>query len=184
MERISINLLPEEFRAEEIKRTKFYKVQFLSISVVLFMIFLSIVTISLRVLQNGHLQAAQLKVTDAQAKINSQALITRQTQLLIIKNRLTAINQYLATPSQQTEMYNLVSSLLPASLVVNAASVGADGTVSISALTNDELAVDQLFTDLLDKEKNEGKINKVSIEALSRGRDGVLRLSFRVAGKK
>lgn len=184
MDKISINLLPQEFRAEELRRSKFYKVQFISISIVLFMIFLSILTVSLRILQNGHLRAAQVKVTDAEARITSEALLTRQTQLLILKNRLSAINQYLGTPSQQTEMYNLVNSLLPVSLVVNAASVGSDGTVSISALTSDESVLDQLFTDLLDKQKNEGKINKVSIEALNRGRDGVIRLSFKVEGSK
>lgn len=184
MERISINLLPQEFRAEEIRRSKFYKVQFISISIVLFMVFLSILTVSLRILQNGHLKVAQVKVTDAEARITSQDLLTRQTQLLLIKNRLNAIDQYLSTPSKQTEMYNLVNSLLPQAVIISAASVGADGTVSISALTSDENALDQLFADLLDKQKNEGKIEKVAIEALSRGRDGVTRLSFRVEGKK
>lgn len=184
MARISINLLPEEFRAEEVRRTKFYKVQFISISIVLFMIFLSILTVSLRILQNGHLQTAQVKVTNAEAKISSESLLTKQEQLLILKNRLTAINQYLATPSQQTEMYSLVNSLLPPGIVINAASVGSGGTVSISALTSDENTLDSLFADLLDKQKNEGKISQVSIEALSRGRDGVIRLSFRVEGKK
>lgn len=182
MDKISINLLPRDFLVEETKRSKFYKVQTICISIILFMIFLSILTISLIILQNGYLKNAQLQVGDAQAKVSS--LSDKQAELVILKNRLSSINQYLGTPSKQAEMYNIVNSLIPPTVAVSSVSVGSDGTVTISAVTSDSSALDQLFTDLLNKDKNEGKITTVSIDALNRGRDGVYRVSFKVEGKK
>ena len=56
METISINLLPKEFTAEEIKQGKFYKIQAVGISVILLMVFLSVLTISLRIFQSSKIR--------------------------------------------------------------------------------------------------------------------------------
>lgn len=181
-EKISINLLPQEFLYEEVKKGKFYKVQTVGIFVVLFMVLLTVVTISLRILQSNRLKNLQLQTSEAEAKVSSFS--SKQASLILLKNRLDAINKYLGSPSKQAEMYDLVSSLLPPALTVSAVSVEPDGTVLISALASDSDVLERLFTDLLDKEKNEGKISKVSIEALNRGRDGIFRLSFKVERAK
>lgn len=178
MEKISINLLPREFIAEEIKKGKFYKVQGIGISIILFMVFLSILTLSLRILQSSSLKLTQLQAKEAEAKVSS--LSSKQVSLVLLKNRIDAIGKYLGTSSKQAEIYNIVNSLFPANLNVSAVSVEANGTVLVSALAPDSDVLDRLFTDLLDKEKNEGKISRVSIDALSRGRDGVYRVSFKV----
>lgn len=181
-ERISINLLPKEFLAEEVKKGKFYKVQAVGISIILFMVFLSILTLSLRILQSSRLKITQLQTTEAEAKVSSFA--SKQASLVLLKNRLDAIDKYVGTSSKQAEMYNIVSSLIPPSLNISAVSVESDGTVLISALAPDSEILDRLFSDLLDKEKNEGKISRVSVDALSRGRDGIYRLSFKVERNK
>lgn len=182
MEKISIDLLPPEFAAEEAKLGKFYKIQALGISIILLMIFLSIVLVSLRILQSNLVKSAQTQASEAEGKIASQS--SKQASLMLLKSRLDTIQNYLSTPSKQVELYNLVAKLVPPTIDLSAVSVGADGTVLISALVPDVNALDRIFTDLLDKEKNKGKIAKVSIEALNRGKDGIFRVSFKVEAKK
>ncbi len=181
MGKISINLLPAEFTQEEIKKGKFYKIQFIGISIILLMIFLSIVIISLRIFQSNRVRSVQIQAFEAEEKVASYS--SKEASLVLLKNRLSAIQTYLGTSSKQAEMYNLVNSLLPPGLVLGAVSVGRQGAVSISALAPDAKTIDRIFSDLLDKEKNESKISKVSIEALNRGRDGIFRVSFKVEAK-
>lgn len=182
MEKISINLLPVEFTQEEVKKSKFYKVQAISISIILILIFLSILTISLRIFQSNRIKIAQLEVAEAENRVTSKSL--RQAQLLLLKNRLSAIQNYLGVSSKQAEMYTLVHNLLPSALDISSVSVGREGGVLVSALATDANTLDRIFTDLLNKEKNENKISKVSIESLNRGRDGLYRVNFTVGPKK
>lgn len=182
MGKISINLLPQEFTAEEAKLGTFYKVQAVGFFIILLMIFLSIVTISLRIFQSNRIQNIQLEAAEAESKITS--LSSREAQLVLLKNRLSAISQYLGVPSKQASMYTLLDSLLPPALSISSIAVGRNGEVLISALAPDSNTLDRIFTDLLDKEKTEGKIGKVSIETINRGRDGIYRVNFLVEAKK
>lgn len=182
MGRLLINLLPPEFTAEEVKLGKFYKIQAVGISIILFMIFLSIVLVSLRVLQSNSVKLVQTQASEAENKVVS--LSSRQASLILLKTRLNAIQNYFGIPSKQTEMYTLVASLLPSSIDVGTVSVGRDGTVLIAVLVPDADSLDRMFADLLDKEKNESKIGRVSIETLDRGKDGIFRVSFKVEPKK
>ena len=100
-----------------------------------------------------------------------------------MKDRLSAIQKNATTTSNTAEMYNLVTGLLPPELISGAISVGPDGGVLISALASDSNTLDRLFSDLLDREKNEGKISKVSVETLNRGKDSLYRVSFKVEKK-
>lgn len=182
MEKISIDLLPPEFTQEEVKLGKFYKIQALGISIILLMIFLSIVLVSLRILQSNHIRLVQTQTSEAEEKVTSQS--SKQASLILLKSRLDTIQNYLGTSSKQVELYNLVANLVPPTINLSSVSVGADGTVLVVALAPDANTLDRIFTDLLDKEKNKGKIAKVSIEALNRGRDDIFRVSFKVEAKK
>ena len=62
MGKLSINLLPVEFTAEEVKRAKFYKIQTLGVGIILFMIFLASITVSLRILQSHNINLVQAKM--------------------------------------------------------------------------------------------------------------------------
>lgn len=179
-EKITINLLPVEFIAEEIKKNKFVKIQKIGIGIVLLMIFLSFLTLSLRIFQSNNTKSAQITVANAESKVT--AFSSKQAQLLLLKDRLVAINQYLGISSKQVDLYNLSASLIPPDVIVNTASVGSEGSVVISAVTTDPISIDRMISDFLNKEKNEGKINQVSLENISRGRDGTYRVSFTVQG--
>lgn len=181
MEKISINLLPTEFIQEEVKKGKFYKIQAISVSVILLMFFLSMITISLRILQSNQLKVASAQVNGIEEKVTG--LKGKQAQLLLLKSRLETIQGHIGTQSKVTQMYEITSDLLPASLVVSALAFGRDGSAVLTAISPDIASVDLLIDDLTDKEKNEEVIGKVFIEALSRGKDGIYRISLKVESK-
>jgi len=135
--KLSINLLPVEFTAEEVKRAKFYKIQTLGVGIILFMIFLASITVSLRILQSHNINLVQAKLSEEEEKINS--LKDRQASLLILKNRLTAVNQYLGVSSKQSDMFKLINQLLPSSITISSLAVDRLGQVSISAVVQNEV---------------------------------------------
>ncbi len=178
MAKISINLLPSEIMARELKEAKFYKLQFVGIGVVLVMVFLASLTLALRILQNHNIAVIQATVTQEGQKVSD--LKDTQVSLLLLKNRLSVIDQYLGIPSTQSMMYRLLDKLIPVSVSINAMSIDKAGTVTILATIPDSFVLDTLVSNLTNQETNEGKISQVSIDALNRGRDGLYRVSFKI----
>ena len=181
MTKIAIDLLPLEFKSEEIKRAKFVKVQFLSVAIILLMIFLASLTVALSILQSRNLSEVQSNLVRAQQRISGAK--DTQASLLLLKDRLTVIKEYLGVPSAQAQMYSLLQNLMPASITVNSISIDKGGEILILAIAPDGNSIDQLLTNLTLKDKNEDKVSKVSVESLSRGRDGIYRISFKIKPK-
>ncbi len=177
---ISINLLPAEFTQKEIKREKFAHIQTAGIVVILFMVFLSSLTVALRILQSKNINLVQNQVALAQHQVST--LKDKQESLVILKNRLTAINQYLGTPSKQTSILLLLSKFLtPVS--VNSISVDKTGDAIVIFTSPDSLTLDNLITNLMNKDVNGDQISSVSIDSLNRGRDGLYRVSLKIKAK-
>lgn len=181
MQRISIDLLPLEFREKDLKNARFLKIQTIGLTAVLITIFLASLTVALAILQSQQISQIQQKLTQNEQKISD--LKTTQASLLLLKNRLTAINQYLGTPSKQAQMYKLINDLLPSSVSVSSLSVDKSGEVLVLAAASNSVALDNLINSLTSPETNQDKIQKVNIENLSRGRDGIYRISFKVKPK-
>lgn len=181
MSQIAINLLPAEFREQELKKTKFYKLQSVGIGIIMLMVFLSSLTVALRVLQSQNISQIQKQVAASEQKISD--LKTTQGSIILLKDRLTAINQYLGNPSEQSQMYKLVSDLLPSGVSISSVSVGKAGDILLFVSTKDSSTLDQFITNLTSKEKNQDKISQVSLETLSRGRDEIYRVNFKITAK-
>lgn len=181
MAKISINLLPPEFTQQELQRSKFYKVQAIGVATVLVMTFLTSLTLALRILQSANIKQVQTKLNQAEQRV--LGLKSTQGSLLLLKNRLTTISQYLGTPSKQTSLYKLIDKLMPSSVSVNALSIDKTGAVVMTILAPDSLSLDNLMTNLTSAEENGDKIKEVSIESLNRGRDGIYRISLKVKAK-
>lgn len=181
MAKVSIDLLPLEFRAEDLKRAKFYKIQTIGVSIILVMIFLSSLTIALRILQSQRNKQIQARVSQSEERISG--LKNTQASLILLKNRLTTINQYLGTPSKQSEMYRLIDKLLPQSVSISSIAVDKSGEVLILAVASDGASLDRLVESLTSKQTNQDKIKEVSFETINRGKDGIYRLTFKVKPK-
>ncbi|MCR4305958.1 MAG: hypothetical protein NUV73_02655 [Candidatus Daviesbacteria bacterium] len=178
MAKISINLLPPEIIAREIKKTKFYKIQAIGIAVILVMIFLASLTMALRILQSRNITEVQAKLGQTEQKVSN--LKSTQASLFLLKNRLVVIDKYLGVPSKQAAIYKLIDSLIPPTVVINAININKTDEVVLLALVPDAVSLDTFVNNLTGTEENEGTISKVSVESLNRGKDGFYRVSFKI----
>ena len=179
--KLSINLLPIEFTQAEFKRAKFYKVQAIGVSVILSMVFLSSLSVALRILQSQNIKGVQSQVSASEQKVSDRKDI--QASLLLLKNRLAVINQYLNSSSKQTQMYQLLDKLIPQSVLINSISFDKVAEVTILAQVPDSQTLDLLVDNLTNESSNDKRINQVSIDTISRGRDGAYRISMKIKPK-
>lgn len=179
---IFINLLPPEFLSEEIKMAKFYKIQTIGVIVILVMIFLSSLTVSLRILQSHNIAQIQTKLSSIESRIEGSK--DKQASLFVLKNRLATINKYLGQPSKQNQMYELLNKLLPSSITLSSLSIDRNGDLLITAISSDSVGLDNFITSLSTSETNEEKIDKVSVDSFNRGRDGIYRVGLKISSKQ
>lgn len=176
MANISVNLLPPEFIAEDLKKAKFYKIQIIGVAVILGMCFLTSLTVALRILQGNNIRQVQAKVEDSQQRISD--LKNTQASLVLLKDRLAAVGSYLGVSSKQTSIYQLLDKLIPADVSINAITIDKSSEVIVVATVADSQSLDDLVENL-----NDDRISQVSIDNLNRGRDGVYRISFKIKPK-
>ena len=181
MAKISINLLPPEIIAREIKNASFYRVQLIGIAVILTMIFLTSLTVALRILQSRNITEVQAQLNQTEEKVSG--LKNTQASLLLLKDRLAVIDKYWGVPSRQSAVYQLLDKLIPPTIVVSAVTINKADEVVLLALAPDSTSLDNLLNNLTLREKNEGSIRQISIESLNRGKDGFYRVSFKVKPK-
>lgn len=188
MANISINLLPIEFTQGEVKRAKFFKVQTIGVIIILFMTFLASLTVALRILQSQNIKQVQAQVSVVEGKVG--ALKETQASLLLLKNRLSTINQYLGGSSKQSEIYSLITSILPPSVSVTSISIDPDGGVSLVVLADDIIQLESLLSGLSNQEEHQeeqvpsgDKIRQISVESLNRSRDGIYRVNLNIKPK-
>lgn len=178
MAKISINLLPAEFSAAELKRAKFVKIQAIGISIVLLMIFLSSLTFSLRILQNQSIKTVSGRVLATEEKITD--LKGTQASLIFLKNRLDILQKYLGTQSKVISLYQFFTNQLPPSASADSISIDKENNLVVLILFQDIGEFDSLLVNLLDPQKNEGRVKEVSLDSFSRGRDGLFRVSLKL----
>ena len=179
--KLSIDLLPQEFRIEELKKAKFYKTQTIGIVIILTISLIASVTVALRILQSQNIIKIESNIAESEKKV--LGLKATQGSILLLKNRLGVINQYLEVSSVGVSMYKLINQLLPPAVSLNSISISRGGEIVVLISGNDAVALEQLFTNLLSKDTNQDKVKEVSMESFSRGRDGLYRLNFTVKPK-
>lgn len=178
MSKIAINLLPIEFREQDLKNAKFYQVQTVGVTIILLMIVLASLIVGLRVLQSQNISQIQTTVAASEQKLSD--LKNTESSLFLLKNRLTAINQYLGIPSKQVQTYHLITKLLPPSVLISSISVSKSAEVLALVIVPDVDSLDSLLNNLTYQQTNEDKISQVSLESINRSRDGVYRLSLKI----
>lgn len=182
MRKIAIDLLPQEFRAEGVKRAKFYKIQTIGVGTILILTFLASLTIALRVLQSQEIQQIKNKLDLSEQKVTG--LKNTQSSLFLLKNRLTTINQYLGVPSNKVSMFDTIEKLLPESISISSFSIDRSGSVLILGTAPDGDSIDNLVSALTSGAGgDQAKISQITVENLSRGRDGLYRFSLKVKPK-
>lgn len=179
--KIAINLLPPEILSRQLKKASFYKIQAVGVTIILILVFLTSLTVVMRILQSHNISVVQAQVTQTQHRVSD--LKDTQVALLLLNDRLKVINEYWGVPSKQSSLYKLIDKLIPPAVVVNAITVSRSGEVVFLALVPDSVSLDNLVDNLTTRQSNEDKISQISIESLNRSRDGLYRVSFKVKPK-
>ena len=106
---------------------------------------------------------------------------TTQASLIFLKNRLDIISKYSDKASKQNDVYESLSENIPSEAIISSLSVDRLGNALVLASIPDVTVLDDLFTGLVSSE--DSKFSQVSIDNLSRGRDGIFRVSFKLTPK-
>lgn len=181
MSKISINLLPIEYTAEEIKKAKFYKIQLIGVAAVIAVTFFASLTVALGVLQNQNIKEVKARLGESEERVLQ--LKDRQTSMFVIKNRLSTINQYFGVTSKQVSMYSLLNQMFPPGISISSFAIDRSGEAVVVGVAADGERVDDLISGLTSNSEASDKISQVSIENLNRGRDGLYRISLKIKTK-
>jgi len=162
MEKINLNLLPEEFLIE--KRLGSKRSLYLRISIIIFVtaLILTSTILLLRLTQSQSLSSLESELEGS--KTNIAGLKENETAVFMLKNRLDKITQISSKDSVPVQGYNLISSIVPAGASVTSFSMMKDNLITTTVETTDTTVLDELFTKLLNPEVNNGQITTVKLE--------------------
>ena len=180
MEKVAINLLPQEFSQKQSELKKLRSIQAASALIILLMIFLASVTLALRIIQLREFQRVEVKAKEAESEVSE--LKDTEASLTILKNRVDIIRQIKNFPSKTATLFDEALKLIPAEILVSSSSVDRNGIILLSTISPSSGSLGKLLGNILGTEKSE-LFKKVEIESLSSGRDGVYRANFKILPK-
>lgn len=175
---ISINLLPEEVILEQTKKIKFVKIQVISIVLLLLTFFLASLTIALRVLQTQRITQVQGKLTEVEGKISGYKGL--EDNIVLLKNRVASISQYLGVPSRSSQIYDFIEQNIPPQVSINSLTIDKEGNSYLALILSDTSTMDSIISGLFEASNDKIKIEQVDVGGISRGRDGIYRLTLKL----
>lgn len=164
--KLSINLLPVELRKDTIKENFKRKILTGSVVILLGMVLITTIVLGIRFFQSTQNQRLAQETQNSRETIAS--LKNKEELIFFLKNRLSKINNLSAQDSQSVLGFNLVTFLIPQSVEINSFSVDKTGKISISGETTSLSLLNELFENLIDPKKNEGKISSTKLEGLTK----------------
>lgn len=176
-----INLLPPEVILGRKQHFKFAFISKISIIVLVALVFLTSTTLALRFSQTFELKKAEQGLVLAEGKVSSQK--DKEGQKVTLKKRLDSIEAILGGDSKRKAIFNMIIFLIPPDIQVLEVDVNKNGNMNLSLSSFSLSAIQTLFDDLGNKEKNSDLISKVDIEGISLGRDSIYRFSLNVTPK-
>lgn len=179
-QRLSINLLPEQILLMQKEGKKLTTINGLSILLLLILLFFAAAVLSTRVAQYLETKETQERLIFAQNKVSSWQ--SKEAALMVLKGRLSSIRA-LQEQSKVMETFNLIANLASSDLQFSAISIDGRGVVSLTGTGTSLPSLETFLTSLTLPEKTGGMIDKVDLESLSKGRDGLLRWSLRMTSK-
>lgn len=181
MEKIIINLLPKEFTLAQVEQSKFKKIQIIGWSIIALLLLVSAATFGYRVLQ-----LQELVKTDSQLEVavsDVKKLQKKEVAINILKSRVDSISGLTNTPSKQRAAFDLLGRLVPPQVTINILTIDRNGNVTVALTLPNSDTVDSLMSNLVSKEKNEGKVSQVTVDGLSRIVDGGYRTNLTIQTK-
>ncbi len=182
MAALSVNLLPKELIQKRLQTSKLSTLNKISVAALVALIFLTSVALTIRISQNAQLKRAQDGLAYAESRVSS--LSEKEGQALILKNRLELIQKVKGLDSKLKAVFNVVIYLTPTDIQVLEASVDKNSNMSLSLNSSSLSSIETLINNLSNKEKNYDMIQKVDLEGMTFGKDGVYRFILKITPKK
>lgn len=164
--KLSINLLPVELRKDTIKEIRKRRILTGSVVILLSMVLITSIVLGIRFFQSTQNQRLAQETQNSRETIS--ALKNKEELIFLLKNRIAKINQLSTLDSQSVLGFNLITFLIPESVEVNSFAIDKTGKISLSGETTSLSLLNELFENLTDPKKNEGKISSTKLEGLTK----------------
>lgn len=181
MTQISVNLLPQEVILQRSQSSKLSKVTKLSFGLLVVLIFFTSATLALRVSQMYQLNQTQQGLARAQERL--AGFQNKEGQMVVLKQRLDAIQSLIGTDEGKKSIFNLIVYLTPSDMQISDLTVDRNSNLMVSFSSPSLVAVETLISSLGDTGKNFDLISKVHLEGLSYGKDSVYRFTLKITSK-
>lgn len=179
--KISINLLPPEVIFQRKQSSKLSLVSKMSIAMLVVLIFFTSATFALRISQRSQLQEAQQGLVSAQEKVSR--LQGKGAQVAALKQRLSSIQTLMGSPSKTQKVFNVIAPLLPADINASELAIDEKGNIDMLASSPSIVSINNLISDLSNKDKTSNLISRIDLTSLSAGKDSVYRFGLKMIAK-
>lgn len=177
---MKINLLPAETLSVGRQNAKILLANRISLWLFVALVFLTSITLSVRILQNLKLQNLTGQVAQAQTRVLSSQ--DKEGYAVVLAERLKTI-QSLQGDSKKIILFNLIAGLAGSNIAINSFSVDRVGNIDVSATAINLADLNNFFNGLNDKKQTSDLVSRVDLSSLSLGRGGGYRFSIKVTAK-
>ena len=183
MDKLKINLIPPEIKEKAKKEAKTALFTRISVGLLGILVLITSGIIGVIIFQSVTIQNLNSEIE--REKTDLEKLKDKEAVVYFLKNRIDSINMFATTQHTQNELYELVDSLLPPGINLVLLKIDKSSKIALQGETTSSSSLDNLFNNLTDKAKNDGKIDSVSVESLSKIRTGTINftLSLNLAKK-
>lgn len=181
MNKIAINLLPQEILFARKQSTKLSLINKLSIALLVIMVFFTSATLVVRFIQNSDLNRVKDGLAYAESRVTS--FREKEVQLAVLKKRLALIDSITLGDAQRKAMFNLLVNITPPDVSISDMAVDRGGNISASFNSQSLASIDVLFSNLSSQDKNLDLINKVDLDGISVGKSFNYRFALKIFSK-
>lgn len=178
MSKIVVNLLPNEIVIERVKLAKLANINRLSIGILVALVVLSAGIFSLRFTQNGEVVHITQSLAAEEQKITS--LKDKESQVIVLKQRLGDISKLNKGDEKITDMMNLIVGATPIDVEITDVAISKEGNVTVTFSSPSNEKIEELIDNLLTQGGEIGLLSKINLEGVSLGKDGIYRFGMRI----
>ena len=178
MKSFAVNLLPVEIILQRKQNLKLALINRVSIIFLILLIFATSATLTLRIIQSSKLEKEKKDLVYAESRVTE--LKNNEGQMIMLKQRLSKIQNLSGEDLKRKAIFNLIIYLTPQEIEISEIVVDRRGNVLATFATTSLSAFTTLVDNLRDKEKNMGLIQSVNMESMSFGRDSQYRFSLKI----
>lgn len=163
---MSINLLPIEFITPKKAEHRRHLITRASIVVLIFMILVTCTILIFMINLNQKLETANIAYEQQINKVTT--LKAKEGLLANLKVRLDSIGTVYGKDSESAVVLNLILSLKPEQVKISSIIMTKLPSVIINGESTNSKELETFFNNLIDAQKNQGKIKSVKVSSLSR----------------